>query len=116
MKECDFKETNAAYENFRTVLTMNICTVIQDSVILKNVLQMVDITMGDFEISRKKMDIIPAEDATPVINYYLTSKGIANLSIKTLKQYQYKLNNFFNAVKKSYRIIKENDILCYLAK
>ena len=88
------------YENFRTVLTMNLASVITDSETIKNVLSMVDITMDDFEIHRKQMDIIPANDMAPVIECYLVSKAIANLSMNTLKQYRYKLTHFFDTVRK----------------
>ena len=102
------------YENFRTVLTMNLCSVIQDTETMCNVLKMVDITMNDFEIKRKQMDIIPANDMDPVIKCYLASKAISNLSRNTLKQYRYKLTHFFNTVRKSYMDITANDIRIYL--
>ena len=104
------------YENFRTVLTMNLCSVIQDTETISNVLRMVDITMDDFEIHRKQMDIIPANDMAPVIECYLVSKAIANLSRNTLKQYQYKLTHFFDTVRKSYLDVTANDIRIYLGK
>ena len=104
------------YENFRTVLTMNLASVITDSETIKNVLSMVDITMDDFEIHRKQMDIIPANDMAPVIECYLVSKAIANLSMNTLKQYRYKLTHFFDTVRKSYLDIATNDIRIYLGK
>ena len=102
------------YENFRTVLTLNLCSVINDSEQLNNVLKMVDITLNDFEISRKSMDIIPATGFPEVAKYYLASKGIANLSKRTLQQYRYKLEQFFDTVKKAYSDITANDIRIYL--
>jgi len=102
------------YENFRTVLTMNLASVITDSETIKNVLSMVDITMNDYEISKKPMEIIPASGLPEVVKYYLASKGVANLSKNTLKQYRYKLIHFFSTVNKSYMDIKANDIRIYL--
>lgn len=102
------------YENFRTVLTLNLCSVISDPEQLNNVLKMVDISLNDFEISRKQMDIIPATGFPEVAKYYLASKGIANLSKNTLKQYRYKLVHFFDTVKKAYSEITANDIRIYL--
>lgn len=102
------------YENFRTVLTMNLCNVIDDPEIMCNVLKAVDITMNDFEINRKHMEIIPATGLPEVVKYFLASKAIANLSKNTLKQYNYKLVNFFNTVRKSYMDICANDIRIYL--
>ena len=101
------------YENFRTVLTMNLCQVMPADQ-LKAVLDAVDITMADFEISKKPMDIIPASGFPDVAKYYLASKGVSNLSKNTLKQYRYKLTHFFDTVKKSFADITANDIRIYL--
>ena len=102
------------YENFRTILTLNLSTVIQDPEMLKNVLSMVDLSMQNFEISNKPLDIIPASGFPEVAKYYLASKGVSNLSKGTLKQYRYKLIHFFDTVKKPYTDITANDIRIYL--
>ena len=102
------------YENFRTVLTMNLCTVINDSTVLQDVLKMVDVSMSDFDIQKKQMDIIPATNMTSIIKCFLASKAISNLSKGTLKQYHYKLVHFFDSVRKSYKDIVANDIRIYL--
>ena len=102
------------YENFRTVLTVNLISVIQDPEMLKNVLDMVDLTMNDYEISRKPMEIIPTGGLPEVVKYYLASKSIANLSKNTLKQYYFKLSHFFSKVCKPYTDIHANDIRNYL--
>ena len=104
----------STYENFRTVLTLNLSTVIQDPEMLKNVLSMVDLSMQNFEISNKPLDIIPASGFPEVAKYYLASKGVSNLSKGTLKQYRYKLIHFFDTVKKPYTDITANDIRIYL--
>ena len=108
--------TESAYENFRTVLTMNLCSVVQDPDVLRGVLQMVDISMNDFEISKKPMEIIPAQDMLPIIKCYLGSKVVSGRSMGTLKQYRYKLVHFFDTVRKSYIDIRANDIRNYLCK
>lgn len=102
------------YENFRTVLTLNLSTIIDDPETLKNVLSMVDLSMQNFEISNKPLDIIPASGFPEVAKYYLASKGVSNLSKGTLKQYRYKLTHFFDTVKKPYTDITANDIRIYL--
>ena len=101
------------YENFRTVLTMNLCQVLPADQ-LKAVLGAVDITMADFEISKKPMEIIPADGIPEVLQYFLASKAIANLSKGSLKQYRWKLTNFFDRVRKAYSDIQANDIRVYL--
>ena len=102
------------YERFRTILTLNLSTVIQDPSTLRGVLDMVDVTMNDFEISRKPLEIIPAAGSPEAVKAYLASKGVANLSKKTLKQYQYKLRHFFDTVRKSFSDVTANDIRIYL--
>ena len=104
----------STYEKFRTVLTLNLSSVIQDTEVMKNVLQMVDMTMNDFEIAPKQVDLIVADEFPEVAKYFLASKGIANLSKNTLRQYRYKLVNFFSAVKKSYADVTANDVRIYL--
>lgn len=102
------------YEDYRTILTFNLSNVIHDSETLKNILDTIDYTMNNYDISRKQMDIISAAGFPDVAKYYLASRGIANLSKKTLKQYMYKLKNFFDTVNKSFADITTNDIRSYL--
>ena len=101
------------YENFRTVLTMNLCSVLPPDR-LNDVLQAVDISLSDFEISRKQMDLITSSGIPEVVKMYIASKAISNLSVKTLNQYRLKLISFFGAVRKSYMDITPNDIRMYL--
>lgn len=101
------------YENFRTVLTMNLCSVLPAEY-LNDVLQMVDVTLNDFEISKKSMEIIKADGLPEVVKIFIASKAISNLSHATLRQYNYKLTNFFNTIRKSYVDIQTNDIRLYL--
>lgn len=106
--------TESNYEDFRTVLTMNMCTVTQDPLLLKDILSMVDMTMMDFEIVRKSMAIIPTTGVPDIVNYYLGARSLAGLSAKTLKQYNYKLINFFTTVNKAYSDVTSNDIRNYI--
>ena len=103
-----------AYERFRTVLTMNLCNAVQDPAVLQAVLTAVDLSMADYDISTKATDIIPATGTPEVVRLYLASKAIASLSMKTLRIYRYKLENFFRDVPKSYMDITPNDIRMYL--
>lgn len=106
--------TETCYENFRNVLTLNLFSVIKDHETVKAVLDMVDMSMNDFEISKKPMEIIPVGGFPEVAKYFLASKGVANLSKNTLKQYRYKLIHFFDTVRKSYADVTANDIRIYL--
>ena len=55
------------YEYFRTILTLNLSTVINNPETMKNVLSMVDLSMQDFELSRKPMEIIPVNECADVL-------------------------------------------------
>ena len=101
------------YENFRTVLTMNLCQVLGADQ-LPDVLRAVDISLSDFEISRKQMELITSGDVPDVVRQYIAAKAVANISYKTLAQYRYKLINFFGTVRKSYMDITANDIRMYI--
>jgi integrase/recombinase XerD len=92
---------------------MNLCQTLPADQ-LKTVLEAVDTTMANFEISKKQMEIIPATGIPEVMKYYLASKAIANCSEGTLKQYRYKLINFFTEIPKAYSDILPNDIRIYM--
>lgn len=104
------------YENFRTVLTLNLCNVINDQDQLQEVMKMIDITMNDFEIRKKPIELSTITGVPDVVKYYIASKALTNLSKNTLKQYGYKLINFFKTINKSYIDITSNDIRIYLYK
>ena len=102
------------YENFRNILIVNLNSVIQDQKTLSDVVKMVDVSMENFEISKRSVEIIPVIGSPEVVKCYLASKAIANVSKGTLKQYHYKLVHFFNTIRKSYMDITANDIRLYL--
>lgn len=102
-----------SYEKFRTTLIMNLCSVLQPEQ-LAGVLEAVDMSMQDYEITRKQMDLITTAGVPEVVKAFIASKAIANCSMKTLAQYRYKLTNFFTAVRKSYMDITANDVRTYL--
>ena len=101
------------YEKFRTVLAMNLYNVL-DTEQLPNVMEAIDISLHDYDIKRKDLDIIPVSNTPEVAKLFLASKAIASLSKNTLKNYHYKLINFFRDVSKSYTDITPNDIRMYL--
>ena len=68
--------TETCYENFRNVLTLNLFSVIKDHETVKAVLDMVDMSMNDFEISKKPMEIIPVNGFPEVAKYFLASKAL----------------------------------------
>ena len=101
------------YEQFRTVLTMNLCNVLPPNEI-SAALKAVDISISDYEITRKPMGLITTEEVPDVVKLYLASRAISNLAHSSLVQYKYKLVNFFKAIRKSYADIQTNDIRLYL--
>lgn len=74
-----------------------------------------DMTSSGYEIERKPVEIIPIDGIPEVVKHFIASKSIQNCSMGTLKQYRYKLIDFFNTVRKSYLDIKAADIRLYLA-
>lgn len=101
------------YEQFRTVLTMNLCNVLPPDEI-SAALKAVDISINDYEITRKPMALITTEEVPDVVKLYLASRAISNLAHSSLVQYKYKLVNFFKVMRKSYTDIQTNDIRLYL--
>lgn len=83
---------------------------------LQSVLKSFDITSADYDIVRKKMDIIPLDGIPEVVKIFIASKALANCSRKTLDQYRYKLQAFFADVSKPFTDICPNDIRIYLYK
>jgi len=83
---------------------------------LKTVLTAFDYVSSDYDIERKSMELIPYGGTPEVVKIYLASKGVENLSKETLKQYKYKLLNFFKDVSKPVEAIEPNDIRIYLYK
>ena len=102
-----------SYEQFRTVLTMNLCNILPPDQI-SAVLKAVDISISDYEITPKPMGLITTEEVPDVVKLYLASRAISNLAHSSLVQYKYKLVNFFKVMRKSYADITTNDIRLYL--
>ena len=111
-KDVFFMSSNP-YEHFRTVLTMNLCQVL-DADQLAAALEAVDVSLSDFEITRKRMELITADGVPDVVKCYIAAKHVASCSTGTLRQYRYRLFHFFNKVRKSYIDITANDIRLYL--
>ena len=101
------------YEQFRAILTMNLCSIMPPDQI-NDVLRAVDISMERYEISNKPMDLITTDVVPEVVKIYIASMAIANKAHSTLVQYKYKLVNFFQTMNKSYMDIQTNDIRLYL--
>ena len=101
------------YETFRTALTMNLCRVLPADQ-LAAALEAVDVSLSDYDLTPKRVELITASGVPEVVKCYLATKAVANLSTKTLAQYRYKLTHFFDTVRKSYMDITPNDIRMYL--
>ena len=82
----------------------------------KKVLNAFDFVSANYEIERKNMNIIPYGGIPELVKIYLASKAVENLSVKTLKQYKYKLINFIKEVTKPIEEIEPTDIRLYIYK
>jgi len=107
--------TANSYERFRTILIMNLCQVL-DSDLMPDVMEAVDISLQGFEITDSQTAIIPAvQGNADILKAYLASKSVAGASAGTLKQYKYKLVDFFRRTGKGFAEINAFDIRMYLA-
>ncbi len=101
------------YENFRTVLAMNLSAALPADQ-LAAALRAVDLSLGDYEITRKNLELIAAGGVPEAVKLFIASKAIANASAGTLRQYRYKLINFFDAVRKPFTDVTATDVRLYL--
>lgn len=101
------------YENFRTVLAMNLSAALPADQ-LAAALRAVDLSLGDYEITRKNLELIAAGGVPEAVKLFIASKAIANASAGTLRQYRYKLINFFDAVRKPFTDVTASDVRLYL--
>ena len=101
------------YENFRTVLAMNLSAALPADQ-LAAALRAVDLSLGDYEITRKNLELIAAGGVPEAVKLFIASKAIANASAGTLRQYRYKLINFFDAVRKPFTDVTAADVRLYL--
>ena len=84
----------------------------QDQVI--NVMRVLDLTLPDYDVSRRPVSIITVDGVPDAVRYFIASKAVENLSRKTLNLYHLRLVDFFSVVKKPIQDISANDIRLYL--
>lgn len=106
-------ESTNCNESFRTELISKLYSMLPSDQ-LRNVLSVLDATLPDYEISRRPLSIILADGVPPVVQYYLASKSVENLSPNTLRIYGLRLRDFFSVAKKPFQDITANDIRMYL--
>lgn len=100
-------------ERFRNELLTNLSDVL-DNAQLAMVLKVFDTTSSAYEIEHKATELAVIGETPEPVKWYIASKAVANLSKGTLKQYSYKLIDFFDNVKKPVQAITANDIRLYL--
>lgn len=100
-------------ESFRNELAAKLFPALpQDHLV--NVLKILDITLHDYDISRKPVTIIPKGGVPEVVKSFIACKAVKNLSPGTLKIYTLRLTNFFTMVQKPFQDISANDIRMYM--
>ena len=70
--------------------------------------------MTDYEIQKKETGLTLISGLPPVVDLYLASKSVENLSDGSVYQYRQKLVNFFQKIRKPIDEITANDIRMYL--
>ncbi len=81
---------------------------------LRDALHAVDQTVTDYEIQKKETGLTLISGLPPVVDLYLASKAVENLSDGSVYQYRQKLINFFQKICKPIDEITSNDIRMYL--
>ena len=100
-------------ENFRNDMATKLLSKLsQDQV--QNVLSVLDLTLADYDVSRKHVAIITTDGIPEVVKFFIASKVVENASVNTLKLYKYRLIDFFTMTKKAFQDITTNDIRLYL--
>lgn len=100
-------------ELFRNELLAKLADSMTPDQVIK-VLKVFDMTCAGYDIERKAIDLIPLDGIPEVVKAFIASKSIENASMMTLKQYKYKLYNFFDAVRKPFQDVTAMDIRRYL--
>ena len=81
---------------------------------LQDVANAIDEAISGYDVNKKEVALIPENDNHKMLECYIVSKAVANISMTTLKTYRMHLEKFFLAVNKSYAEITANDIRVYL--
>lgn len=81
---------------------------------LQSVLADFDVTSVGYDIIRKPMDLITMSGLPEAVQWFLDAKALSNLSHGTIKQYAYRLTDFFRSVNKPFNDISATDIRCYM--
>ena len=100
-------------ESFRDDLAARLASVLPPEQ-LRDALHAVDQTVTDYEIQKKETGLTLISGLPPVVDLYLASKAVENLSDGSVYQYRQKLINFFQKICKPIDEITSNDIRMYL--
>ena len=101
-------------ERFRNEFSSQLLSLLSPEQV-HDVLTAFDVTSSNYEISAKPTEIIVAGGIPEVVKWFIASKSVQNCSMGTLKQYRYKLIDFFSTVRKPFQDITTTDIRLYLA-
>lgn len=100
-------------ERFRNEFASRIMKLLQPGQ-LKAVMEAFDYASASYTVTHKAVELTVYNGTPEIIKIYLASKAIQNLSKGTIKQYRYKLIDFFDTVKKTFQDISSTDIRLYL--
>ena len=100
-------------ESFRDDLAARLASVLPPEQ-LRDALHAVDQTVTSYEIQKKETALTLISGLPPVVDLYLASKSVENLSDGSVYQYRQKLVNFFGKICKPIDEITSNDIRMYL--
>lgn len=100
-------------ESFRNEIAVKLASILSPDQ-LHSVLAAVDTALSNYDISKKETSIITTDGIPETVKWFLGSKAVENKSKGTIRQYHYKLINFFSTINKPVQDITANDIRIYL--
>lgn len=81
---------------------------------IPDILALLDTVASGYDVTRKTMDIIPADTIPQAVRLYVASKAVEHLSPGTLSLYLLRLTQFFTTVRKPLEKVDANDVRVYL--
>ena len=100
-------------ENFRNELLAGLSDILPKEE-MYDVLLKVDSTLSKYDVQKKITDIISVDGIPEPVKIYIASRSVENCSAQTIKQYKYKLTQFFGTIHKPFQNIDANDLRLYL--
>ena len=101
-----------SYESFRLDFADRLTAM--GAIKIPDILALLDTVASGYDVTRKTMEIIPADTIPQAVRLYVASKAVEHLSPGTLSLYLLRLTQFFTTVRKPLEKVDANDVRVYL--